>query len=160
MIKQAIVTLALLATTRAAVAQPGCPPPVVKVLRNNQEVPGAGAAFAPKVTLLVSSSPECAAKATYRFREAEVTLLRGRRPLLPTKLVRRPEADLTDLMGIAQPGDRIRVFVLYKNLAVVSADGKLSLYPAPKVDDKNELNANLLTDEARGVGFNWVLLQK
>ena len=93
--KQVALTLAILVTAGAASAQSGCPLPIVKVLRNNQVVPGTGAAFAPKVTLLVSPSPACTDGVSYQFKEAEVTLMRGRRPLTPTKLVHQPVEDLT-----------------------------------------------------------------
>ena len=100
-----------------AFAQIGCPPPVLKVLRATQEVPATGAVFAPKVTLVVGSDPACAEGGNYRFREAEVTLMRGRRPALPTLLVYRPEVDLKDLTRSVQPGDRIHVFVSYRTYA-------------------------------------------
>jgi hypothetical protein len=73
--------------------------------------------------------------------------------------VRAPEVDLGDFAGIARPGDRIYVFVLYKNLYVVAANGTLHPYPRPELSEEQQrgINANLITDEARGIGFNWVL---
>ncbi|HEX8506505.1 MAG TPA: hypothetical protein VF630_14155 [Hymenobacter sp.] len=160
--KKTLAALALLATVGPAAAQTGCPPPVVNVLRNNQVVPLTGAAFAPKVALRVTASPACGAKAAYRFRKAEVTLMRGKRPVFPTKLVRRPEVDLTDLMASAQAGDHIYFFNHYKDLATGAADGTLTLYPEPNMsrDQQKGIGPNMLTDDAKGIGFNWLLVQK
>ena len=157
--RKAVVLLAMLAPAGAAVAQVTCPPPVVKVWQNNQEVPSAGAPFAPKMTVLVSASPACAHGNSYRFREAEVTLARGRHPVTATMVVHGPEVDLGDFARIAQPGDRIHIFVQYKNLYVVAADGTLRPYPRLALSEEQQrgMNANLITDEARGIGFNWVL---
>ena len=159
--KQVLLTLALLATAGGATAQTHCPPPVVKVLRGKQEVPSTGAAFAAKVLLAVVPNPACADGATYRFREAEVTLLRGRRPALPTLLVHQGEADLTVLTSNARPGDRIHVFVWYKNLFRVATDGTLRPYrsPSPDANEPSGIDAALVTDEAKGIGFNWQLTQ-
>ena len=156
------LALLLLAGGGAARAQAGCPPPVLKVVLDSQEVPATGAAFAPKVTLAVGPDPACAEGGNYRFREAEVTLLRGRRPVLSTLLVHRPEIDLKYLTGIAQPGDRIHVFVSYKNLFVVAADGRLRPYLRPELSPGQQTGVGnaLLTDEARGISFNWRLVQK
>ena len=131
----------------------------MQVWQHNQEVPSTGAAFAPKVTLRVSPNPACAHGDNYRFREAEVTLLRGRRPLMMTKLVHGPEIDLGDFARTARPGDRIYVFVLYKNLYTVAANGTVHPYPRPELSEEQQrgITANLLTDEARGIGFKWVL---
>jgi len=160
--KQVIFALALLAPAGGAMAQTHCPPPVVKVLRGTQEVPSTGAAFAAQVQLTVVPNPACADGSTYRFREAEVTLLRGRRPVLPTLLVHQGEADLTALISIAQPGDRIHVFVWYKNLFRVATDGTLRPYRrlSPDANEPKGIDAALVTDEAKGVGFNWPLTQK
>lgn len=49
---------------------------------------------------------------SYQLREAEVTLFRGRRPVLATKLVPTAQVDLLDFAPSAQPGGRIHVFVL------------------------------------------------
>ena len=159
--KEALTILVVLAPAGAAVAPATCPPPVVKVWLNNQEVPSTGAAFAPNVTVLVRSSPACAQGDNYRFREAEVTLLRGRRPVTMTKSVHGPQVDLGDFALAARPGDRIHIFILYKNLYVVAANGTLHPYPHPALSEEQQrgITANLITDEARGIWFNW-LLQK
>ena len=155
--KQVALTLAILVTAGAAFAQSGCPPPIVKVLRNNQVVPSTGAAFAPKVTLLVSPSPACTDGVSYQFKEAEVTLMRGRRPLTLTKLVHQPVEDLTWMSMYLQPGDRIYVFISYKNLVAVSADGKQRPYPQPV--QPQPAQPDLRTDAAKGVSFSWLLLK-
>jgi hypothetical protein len=72
----------------------------------------------------VQSASACATAENYHFREAEVTLLRGRRPVSVTNLVQTAEVDLTALAPLAQPGDRIYVFVLYENLYSVGAKGE------------------------------------
>lgn len=88
--------------------------------------------------------------------------MRGRRPALPTLLVYRPEVDLKDLTRSVQPGDRIHVFVSYKNLFVVAADGKLHPYPRPELSPGQQTGVGnaLLTDGAKGISFNWLLVQK
>ena len=157
-------TLALLwlAAGGAAQAQTSCPPPVLRVLRDHQEVPATGAAFAPIITLAVAPNPACGAGGNYRFREAEITLMRGRRPAMPTLLVHRPEVNLTELTGSARPGDRICFFVSYQNLFVVAADGKLHPYPRPALSPGQQTGVGnaLLTDEDKGISFNWLLGQK
>ena len=160
--KQVIFALVLLVPIGASMAQSPCPPPVVKVLRGKQEVPSTGAAFAAHVLLAVVPNPACVDGGTYRFREAEVTLLRGRRPVLATLLVHQGEADLTALTSHAQPGDRLYVFVPYKHLFLVATDGTLRPYrrPSPDAKEPTGIEAALLTDEAKGISFNWQLTRK
>jgi hypothetical protein len=148
--KITVLAIALIAAAGAATAQTGCPKPVLKVFRDQQEVPTSGAALVPQVTLQVSPAPTCGEKVSYQFKDAELTLIRGRRPLLPTKRVSQPAVDLSDIMKLAQPGDRVYVFVPYKNLTVVSANGKQSPYPVPA----------LTPEEKNGIDFNWTLVQK
>jgi hypothetical protein len=152
--------LVLLTTSGAAVAQTNCPPPTLKVLRNNQEVLGTGAALAPRVTLQVSPSPECPDKATYQFKVAELTLMRGQRPLTPTMNVRQPEANLKYFMSVAQPGDRLYVFVSYENLMVVSANGEKSPYSRPMLNPNKQSGLDLRTDAGKGISLNWQIVQK
>jgi hypothetical protein len=160
--KQIIFTLALLALTGEVLAQPHCPPPIVQVLRGTQAVPSTGAAFAATVRVAVVPDPACADGGTYRFREAEVTLMRGRRPAWPTLLIHQGDADLRALARVAQPGDRIHVFVGYKNLFLVARDGTLRPYqrPVPAANEPKGIDAALVTDEAKGIGFDWQLTQK
>ena len=160
--KQVLLALILFAPAGEVAAQTHCPPPVIKVLRGTQEIPSAGAPFAAKVRLAVFPNPACAEGGTYQFREAEVTLLRGRRPALPTLLVHRGEADLRALTRIVQPGDRIHVFVWYKNLFRVATDGTLRPYrsPLPDANEPKGIEAALVTDEAKGISFDWQLTQK
>ncbi|TGE08448.1 hypothetical protein [Hymenobacter fodinae] len=147
--KRTLTLVALLAAAEAATAQTGCSTPVVKVFRDQQEVPNTGAALVPQVTLQVSSAPACAEKVSYQFSDAEVTLIRGRRPLLPTKRVSQTAVDLSDMMPLAKPGDRVYVFVPYKNLTVVAPDGKRTPYPVPELAPKQE----------NGIYFSWTLMQ-
>lgn len=138
----------LLLTGSGALAQSACPDPALRVLRDNQPVPSAGAPLAPQVTLQLTANGQCAASTRYQFTEAELTLVRNRRPLLPQLHTSQPAVDLSTWISQAQPGDRVYVFVPYKNLRIVGADGQARPYPLP-TDGGNKV----------GVGFNWVLTQ-
>ena len=138
----------LLAASGAARAQPGCPPPTVRVLREGQEVPATGAPLAPRITLQIS--PDSACDGTrYQCTGIELTLLRGTRPLLPTRLARRPQVDPTAWLPEARPGDRLHVFVPYKNLRLVTPDGHTTPYPLPETNLKQPLD--LATDAAKAL---------
>ncbi len=143
-----LLLLTLLAST-AAVAQSACPPPVVRVWVNNQPVPGSGAPLAKQMRLRVSPGPGCPTNVRYLFREAQVTPLRGPRPLTPTLVMTDSTADLTYFGKYSQPGDRINVFIPYDKLVVVSADGKQTPYPLPTG----------AAAKAKGIRFDWVLLK-
>ncbi|OON67125.1 hypothetical protein [Hymenobacter sp. CRA2] len=145
---KSLFAVALLAVVRPVAGQTGCALPVVKVLRNNQEVPRSGAPLAPKVTLQVDPAPECPRSSSYRFTDAELTLVRGRRPLVPSIHANGPDVDLSAWMKLVQPGDRIYVFVPYKSLVVVAADGTPQPFPQPKLE----------ADSQNGIGFNWALV--
>lgn len=155
MLKNLFLPLILLAS--AATAQTGCPKPVVKVLRNGEEVPATGSALAPSVTLQVTPAAECPEPVSYRFSSAELTLVRRGRPVLPAMRVRQPQADLRAFMGAYQPGDHIFVFVPYQSLFVVAADGSQQPYPRPKRTSPKPGQFDISTDEAKGIGFNWLL---
>jgi hypothetical protein len=101
--------------------------------------------------------PACGTDQQYQFREAEVTLLRGRRPVLATWLVHTAEVDLTAVAPFAQPGDRIHVFVRYENLYLVEPTGKRRAYAKPALPPPGSITAQLVTDEARGISFTWLL---
>lgn len=148
--KRMVLVAALVATAGSTVAQTGCPVPVVKVLHDKQEVSSTGSALVPQVTVQVNASPECSENVSYQFNEAELTLVRGRRPILPTKHVSQAEVDLSDMMKVVRPGDRVFVFVPFKSLTVVSADGKRTPYPV----------ADLKASDENGVGFNWLIVQQ
>lgn len=60
---------------------------MLHVLLNQHEVTSAGATFAPHLTLRVQPDPACARDTRYQVREADVTLIRGRRPLVATQRV-------------------------------------------------------------------------
>jgi hypothetical protein len=140
----------------AVVAQSLCPPPVLLVVCHQHEVGSAGAVFAPQLTLRVQPASQCAPNERYGFREAEVTLIRGRRPLLATKLVHTAAVDLTDFAPLAQPGDRIHFFVSFQNLYLVGATGEQRPY-ARAVPPPPGLAASLTRYAARGIAFTWSL---
>jgi hypothetical protein len=145
-----------LGASRAVVAQSPCPPPVLLVVCHQHEVGSAGAVFTSQLTLRVQPAPQCAPNERYAFREAEVTLIRGRRPLLATKLVHTAAVDLTDFAPFAQPGDRIHFFVSYQNLYLIEAAGEQRPY-ARAVPPPAGLAASLASDAARGIAFTWSL---
>ena len=146
---QPYLMLALWSFAGTAVAQSDCPPPEVSVWRNNQPVPRGGAPFARLVRLRVGPGPGCPATVRYEFTEAEVTPMRDGRPLTPTKLVRQPTGNLSEMGRYVQPGDRIHVFVPYEKLRMVAADGQQTPYPRPKG----------VADEAKGISFDWLLVK-
>lgn len=160
--KGALATFVFLACSGAVVAQSTCPPPGLRVLANNQEVPGTGAAFADKLTLLLSPGPACADKATYQIRGAEIILIRGRMPLLPPRRVRPPEVDLSDWKGIVRSGDRINIFIPYSQLVVVSVDGKQRPFIRSRANtaQQKETGTNQTLYEADGIRFVWQLIRK
>lgn len=157
MLKNLFLPFLFLASASAATAQTGCASPVVKVLRNGVEIPATGSAMAPIVRLQITSDPECAENISYRVTTAEITLVRNGRPLLPTLLVKQPQADLRGFLRHAQPGDHVYVFIPYKNLRVVAADGTLLPFLPPAKAKSRQLD--VATDGAKGIGFNWLLLQ-
>jgi hypothetical protein len=142
---------------RTVAAQSPCPPPLLNVLLSQHEVPAAGAAFTPHLTVRVRPAPACGTDQRYQFREAEVTLLRGRRPVLATQLVHTAEVDLTAVAPFAQPGDRIYVFVRYENLYLMGPTGKRQAYAKPPRPSPGSITAQLVTDEAQGISFTWLL---
>lgn len=156
--KRTLAPLVLLGAAEAAVAQTGCSTPIVKVFRDQQEVPSTGAALVPQVTLQVSPASTCGEKVSYQFSDAELTLIRERRPLLPTLRVSQTAVDLSDMMPLAKPGDRVYVFVPYKSLTVVAPDGKRTPYPEPDVAPKQENGADF--SWVGGMGFSWIVVQK
>ena len=158
MLKNLFLPLLFLATTSAATAQTSCAAPVVKVLRNGVEIPATGSPMAPGVRLQITPDPACTEKISYRVAAAEVTLMRNGRPLLPTLLVKQPQADLRGFLRHAQPGDRIYVFIPYKNLRVVLPDGTQQpfLLPVPAKPKPRQLD--LETEAAKGISFCWILL--
>lgn len=149
-----------LTTTSTALAQTDCPVPRIEVLRNGQAVPAAGAPPAAKVTVRVMPDPACPDQASFRFRNARLTLMRGTRPLLPTFLLNRPDADLSGLLRAAQPGDRIHVFIFYKDLLLKTATGEQIPYASLIEQVKSSHGqVDLRTDEAQGISFTWHLVR-
>ena len=149
MTKPFLVLLTLLTAAGSAMAQTNCATPFVQVLRGGDVVTAAGSPLAPSVTLRLQPHAQCPAGQSYQFKDAELTLVRGRRPLLPPLRVNQPEVDLSAWMKEAQPGDRIFVFVPYKSLVVVTPDGKQQPYAQSEWQDPTK----------PGIGFNWLLVQ-
>jgi hypothetical protein len=116
-------------------------------LVDNQEIPATGRPPASIIKLQLTPAAGCPGQ-VYRFRNAQITLMRNKRPVLPTLLANQPLVSVKDIISVSQPGDRIYIFIPYKDLAVVSADGKLQPYRQPQ------------TAEAKGISFTWLLTQK
>ncbi|WP_460615468.1 hypothetical protein [Hymenobacter seoulensis] len=134
-----------------ASAQSGCPTPEIKLLHNNQELPARSLSLVPDLTLRVVAAgcPE----QRFRFRNAQVTLVRRGRPVLPSKLVSQPQLDLSAWQRAYEPGDQLTIFIPYQDLAVVAPDGTLQRYAtAPKPSSGH---IDLRTDNAKGLSFTW-----
>ncbi|GAB3823705.1 hypothetical protein [Hymenobacter jeollabukensis] len=152
MYSKLFTALALLVASGNARAQTNCPAPALSVLRDNQPVPATGSALAPAVTLELKPNPQCPPEMRYQFTHAEVTLMRGIRPATPTLIAAKPELSLSAFMPLYQDGDWLYIFIPYKNLRVVGADGQAQPYTAPVTGaDSNADN---------GIGFSWPLSRK
>jgi len=160
MLKKLFLLAVLLATASAATAQADCSKPVLKLLHNGEEISAAGSALFLLVRLQILSEPECPDQVSYRARNAELTLVRGGRPLMPTILVRQPQVDMRPWMNTYQPGDHINVFIAYENLIVVSADGQQRPYVKPLPKLSKFPHFDLRTDDSKGISFTWRLVQK
>lgn len=132
---------------------------ILKVLRNNQELPTTGSALAPSVMLQVTPDSECPDQISYQFRTAELTLVRRGRPVMPSLRVSQPQVDLRTWLRVYQPGDRIYIFIPYNSLVVVAADGKQQPYPAPQRARPKRGQLDLDTEEAKGINFTWLLIK-
>lgn len=157
-LKNILLAVAPLAGASGAAAQTGCPGPVLKVLRDQVEVPAAGSALAPSITLQVQPGPKCPGQAHYTFSYAELTLVRDKRPLLPTLSAKQPQVDLRALVQASQPGDRLFIEIPYANLVVVAADGKQQPYRRPGRPQPG--GTPPAADESGSLTFNWLITQK
>ncbi|MGY2132985.1 GldM family protein [Hymenobacter sp. HD11105] len=137
--KTMLLVLALL-SGRWASAQTTCPPPQLKAFHNEQQIKTAGSAFSPDITLTLVSDPACATAASYQVKEAEMTLIRGSRPVLPARAYQGAAIDLTDFGKHAQPGDRLNIRVL--KVVRTSVGGQ------PRI---------IRPTEANPIALNWVL---
>ncbi len=101
MLKQAIVAAALLATAPMAIAQTDCSKPVVKALGDGKEVPATGGSLTPRIALQVTSEAGCPGQ-SFGFKNAELTLVRRGRPVVPARSVRGPnvEVNLSEWMRV------------------------------------------------------------
>lgn len=155
--KSVQIAACLLAATSASSAQAPCPPPTLQVLCNNREVPPAGAPIVPHAFLRIVPGPGCGA-VRYEFQEAELTLMRGPRPYLPTKTVRQADINMLDFARTYQPGDRLYIFIPFRSLVVVAADGSKAPY-RPLARPPKPPGVDLSTDQQNGIGFSWLLLK-
>lgn len=159
MLPKLFLPLLFFATSSAATAQSDCATPIIKLLRNNVEVPATGSVLFPSVTLRVIPDAGCPMQGNFRFRNAQLTLVRHGRPLLGSMLVNQPQVDLRSLVGMHQSGDHLHVFIAYENLAVVGANGKLTPYLQTKPVKPKPGQLDLITDEAKGISFKWPLVK-
>lgn len=155
MLKVLLFPLLLLATN--ASAQTDCEKPVIKLLRDGQEISVAAAsALAPVVTLRVESAAGCPAQ-SYRFRHAEITLVRNGRPVLPTLIVEKPQVSLRDFADFYQAGDHLSVLIAYQNLALVAPGGTLTPLLAVRAAQLRANRLDLRPDDSKGISFKWKL---
>ena len=125
-----------------AFAQKNCSVPKLQVLQDKQEVNLEGSALPATITLALTDKPGCATDMAYQFTGAELTLVRDKRPLLPTMSVKQSEVDLTEFRKIYQTGDRIFIEIPGRNIAKVSTKDKQEKSPVA---------------ENQGVSANWLL---
>lgn len=125
-----------------ALAQKNCSVPRLQVLQDKQEVNIEGSALPASITLALTSKPGCAADAAYQFTGAELTLVRDKRPLLPTMTANKSEVDLTEFRKVYQTGDRLYIEVPGRNIARILAK-----------DTQNKLPDS----ENQGVAVVWLL---
>ncbi|QIX60386.1 hypothetical protein FY528_00220 [Hymenobacter lutimineralis] len=153
-----VLFLPLLFGAATATAQAPCALPTLKLFQDGVEMPADARALARPVTLRVLPAPGCPA-AVYRFRHAEVTLVRRGRPVLPTLRVEKPQADLQSFLRYYQTGDQVVIFIAYQNLALVAADGSLQPLAAapPRLSKPRQLD--LQTEDSRGLFLRWPRLQ-
>lgn len=156
-----LLPLMFLLVPFAAHAQPSCPVPQIQVLRDGQLIPATGGPPAPKVTVRVAPDPACADQSSFRFRNAKLALMRRKRPVLPIMILNQPDADLSGLLSAAQPGDRIHVFILYKDLLLKTTSGKQVPYASLIQGIKPSYSQYDLgtIDGAQGISFTWPLLR-
>ena len=157
LLKHVLLAAVVLAATSVAYAQPDCPKPVLKVLRDQVEVPATGSALASCATLQVQADPACPTPVRYAFGSAELTLVRRGRPVLPTRRATRPQVDLRALTAVAQPGDHLYIFIPYASLTILAADGQQRPYQQPQRPQPRHPSVDLSPDESKGISFNWLL---
>ncbi|GAA3929145.1 hypothetical protein [Hymenobacter algoricola] len=160
MLKHLLPILILLARAAPATrAQTSCALPVLKVVLKSGEVTAAGAPWNPLVTLRVGSAADCPEPVRYRFKDAQVSLIRNGRPVLPTLLISQPWADLSVFTSSCRPCDHLYVLIPFQNLIVVDAAGNQRPYGKPKAKTGAE-KLDITTDEFKGVVFKWLLTRQ
>lgn len=156
MLKNGLLPLLLLAVSVGAWGQTSCATPVVKLLRSKQEIPATPGPLVPSLTVRVAPEAGCPAQ-RYRFRDAEITLVRNGRLVLPILLVNEPYVDLRPFMSYYKSGDYLLVSVAYQNILVVGPDGSLRPYSRPVKDTSGQ--PDLQTDASKGISFRWPLVK-
>ena len=128
--KKLPLLLALLLSGGWAMAQSNCATPVLKAYEGNQQVNVAGSAMPASIKLVLAKASGCPSDVSYQLTGAEVTLVRGRRPILPARRYDNAELDLSEFRNAYQPGDRLFVSVPAAGVTMTSAAGKQEKYPA------------------------------
>ncbi|MDU0371625.1 hypothetical protein ACFPAF_14565 [Hymenobacter endophyticus] len=147
---------ALLCLATSATAQTTCARPIIQLLHNEQPIAAAGSALVPVVTLRVEPEAGCPAQ-EYRFRHAQVTLVRRGRPVLPSKRVQDSELNLQALLRTYQTGDHLLIFIAYQDVALVSSSGTLVPLATAKDAKPKTGQLDLRTDDSKGISFRWLL---
>ncbi|PJJ59856.1 hypothetical protein [Hymenobacter chitinivorans] len=146
------VLVSLLLVAGAARAQTDCAKPVVQLLRNNQPLAGPASALPAAATLRVGPGAGCPAQ-DYRFRHAQLTLVRHGRPVLPILLVEKPQVDLRPLLSSYQTGDQLQIFIPYQDVALVGPNGTLTPLLPARDARRQPGQLDLRTAESKGLSF-------
>ncbi len=96
----------------------------------------------PTISLTLTNDPACATPVSYQIKKAEMALIRGRRPVLPARLIQGSEVGMASFAKYAQPGDRIYIEVL--DVVATTAGGQPK--PYQMVPEQN-------------IHLNWVLTE-
>ncbi|UOQ70110.1 hypothetical protein [Hymenobacter cellulosilyticus] len=145
-------SLILLAAASKAMAQTDCARPEIQLLRNSQALPATAAALVTTATLRVAPAAGCPEQ-SYRFRHAEITLVRHGRPVLPIQLAEKPQLDLRPFQSHYQTGDQLRVFIAYQNIATVAPDGTLTPLLSAKDAKSRPGKLDLQTADSKGITY-------
>ncbi|WP_143436652.1 hypothetical protein [Hymenobacter crusticola] len=109
--KKLIVLLAMLASSSWAAAQTKCSDYELKVYQNGQEVDMKNSPLVSSLSLVLVGDTSCASMIAYRFKSAELTLVREKTLVLPAIKTNKPEVDLTEFKKVYQPGDQLVIEV-------------------------------------------------
>jgi hypothetical protein len=117
----------VLLTALGANAQPICPGPQLQVLHQQRQVSLASSPFVSAITLTLAKAANCQVPLTYQFKAADLTLVRNKRPILPTLTVTTASADLTAFKQVYRPGDKI--YIELHEVTLTSPTGQPTAYP-------------------------------